>query len=260
MPTKTVRMLACFGMLLMVFLLAADVEARGRGGGGRGGGGRGGGGFSRGGGGFDRGGGGLNREAASGARRNPNISRRGPATGGTFGREGSFGSGSRDRNSRPGLEKQPGVGRRPGTGDRPNLGKQPGTQDQPRRDNRPETQDQPRRDNRPGTNDQPGRGDRSDADDRPSDADRRDQAKQGLENRQDNRNEYYDDRNEFYDDWGYYGVGTSITVVTFNSLSCTTTSARVGGVTYYDCGGTWYNRTYSGGAVNYVVVDAPPGH
>jgi hypothetical protein len=125
---------------------------------------------------------------------------------------------------------------------------------------RPVTRDQARRDDRPGTDDQPARGDRPEAGDRPSDADRRDQAKQRLENRQDNRNEYYDDRNEFYDDWRYYGVGTSITVVTFNSLSCTTTSTRVGGVTYYDCGGTWYNRTYSGGTVNYVVVDAPAGH
>lgn len=249
MPTKTIRMFACFGMFLMVFLLAADVAARGRAGGGRGGGGRGGGGFSRGGGGFNRGGGGLNRGAGSGSRRSsPNISRRGPATGGTFGREGGWGSGTRDRNTQPRLENRAEVGRRPGSGDRPDLGK------------RPETRDQARRGDRPVADDRTGRGDRPEDGDQPKDADRRDQAKQRLENRQDNRNEYYDDRNEFYDDWRYYGVGTSITVVTFNSLSCTTTSTRVGGVTYYDCGGTWYNRTYSGGTVNYIVVDAPAGH
>jgi hypothetical protein len=43
-------------------------------------------------------------------------------------------------------------------------------------------------------------------------------------------------------------------------MSCTSTSSVIGGVTYYDCGGVWYNRVYSGGNVNYLVVDAPAGH
>jgi len=64
MSRKALRVFACFGMFLMIFLLAADVSARGRGGGGRRGGG--GGGFSRGGGGFNRGGGGLNRGGGMG--------------------------------------------------------------------------------------------------------------------------------------------------------------------------------------------------
>ena len=87
MPRTTFRILACFGSFLMIFLLASEIGARGRGGGG--GGGRGG--FSRGGGGFSRGGGGFNRGGGSSpGRQSPNISRRGPATGGTFSRDGGY--------------------------------------------------------------------------------------------------------------------------------------------------------------------------
>jgi hypothetical protein len=31
-------------------------------------------------------------------------------------------------------------------------------------------------------------------------------------------------------------------------------------VSYYNCGGTWYNRGYQGGNVTYIVVNAPPGY
>jgi hypothetical protein len=194
MPRKTVRVLACFGLFLMVFLLAADVTARGRGGGG---GGRGGGGFSRGGGGFNRGGGGLNRGGGSNTRRpSPNVSRRGPASGGTFGRDGE------------------------------------------RRDG----------------------GDRTKPRQQSVDPEQREEAKKRVDKRQKNRNEHYNDHDEYYEHRGYYGVGTTITVVTYDSLSCTPTSSMVGGVTYYSCGGTWYSRVYSGGSVNYLVVDPPAGH
>jgi hypothetical protein len=235
MSRKTIRVLAWFGMFLMIFLLAADVGARGRGGGGRRGGG--GGGFSRGGGGFNRGGGGLNRGGGMGAgRRSPNVSRRGPATGGTFGREGSWGSVPDKSRQRPDRGKPPGIR------DRPESGRQPGLGDQSDARRRPASDD------------------RSDPSNRPTDRERQERKDQRRENREKYRNESYDDRNEFYRDYGYYGVGTSITVVSFNSLSCTPTTTTISGTTYYDCGGTWYNRTYSGGTVNYVVVNAPPGH
>ena len=84
---RTLRSLACFGIVLMVLLLAADVMARGRGGGGGGRGG--GGGFSRGGGGFSRGGGGGGF-GSGGGRASPNVSRSGPSRGGSFGRDGSY--------------------------------------------------------------------------------------------------------------------------------------------------------------------------
>jgi hypothetical protein len=43
-------------------------------------------------------------------------------------------------------------------------------------------------------------------------------------------------------------------------MSCTRTSVVVDGITYYSCGGDWYQSTYSGGSVTYVVVNAPPGY
>ena len=235
MSGKTIHILAGFGMLLMIFLLAADVAARGRGGGGRGGGG----GFSRGGGGFSRGGGGLNRGGGSTAgRRSPSISQRGPASGGTFGRDGGFGSGRRDSDYRSST--------RPGTGDRAERDKRPD------RDKRSDTRDRSDPADRDARADQP--------DDRPNREDREARRDERLEKRQDYRNEYYNDRDDFYEAWRHYSVGTSITVVRFESMSCTTTSTKVGGVTYYDCGGVWYNRVYRGGSVNYVVVNAPASH
>ncbi len=230
MPTKTTRMLACIGIFLMVFLLAADVGARGRGGG-RGGGGfsRGGGGFSRGGGGLGRGGGRINRGGGpTRARPSPNISRRGPASGGTFSRDGNWGSDRRGGNQRP--------------------------------ETRSEVRDRPKTSDRRAAKDRSARAD--EAKDNPEREERRNEAQKRIDERVEKRlnyrNEYYEDRNEFYDDWRYYGVGTSITVVTYDSLSCTRTSSSVGGVTYYECGGVWYNRVYTGGSVNYVIVNAPP--
>ena len=41
------------------------------------------------------------------------------------------------------------------------------------------------------------------------------------------------------------------------TLPCTTKAVVVNGATYYDCGGTWYTRGYSGGTVVYTET-APP--
>jgi hypothetical protein len=43
-------------------------------------------------------------------------------------------------------------------------------------------------------------------------------------------------------------------------MTCNSTSVIVDGVTYYSCGDAWYQSTYSGGSVTYVVVNAPPGY
>jgi hypothetical protein len=69
-----------------------------------------------------------------------------------------------------------------------------------------------------------------------------------------------DDRRDWYNDRYRYRVGVSITYATFSSLSCTTTSVNVNGVTYYRCDNDWYSRAYSGGNVTYVVVKAPAGY
>ncbi len=79
---------------------------------------------------------------------------------------------------------------------------------------------------------------------------------------------------EHWDDWGPWGyaaagaavvagayaVGSIINAATYSSLSCTPTTVVVGGVTYSQCGSAWYQPTYSGGDVTYVVVNPPPGH
>jgi hypothetical protein len=94
-------------------------------------------------------------------------------------------------------------------------------------------------------------------------ADRQDHRQDQAKDRQEYRQDHYDDHHysygEFYEDRWKYTVGASLTVVTYRALSCTTTTVVVGSVTYYSCGGTWYNRSYSGGNVTYIVVNAPPG-
>jgi hypothetical protein len=55
-------------------------------------------------------------------------------------------------------------------------------------------------------------------------------------------------------------VGTTLTVASWNALTCTRTSVIVDDVTYYSCGGTWYQPAYSGDSVTYIVVNAPPGY
>lgn len=233
-------------VVLTAFLLAADVMARG--------GGRGGGGFSRGGGGFSRGGGSIGRAGGLGAGRpTPNISRRGPATGGSFGGRasarpgGGFGSGpggalgSGPGGSNPRPTTRPIT--RPTTPDTAGDRQQGWTDRQgSRQEGRTERQE----------NRQEGRSDR--LDDR-------------LENREEARKEYaeyVDDHTytyeEYYEDRWRYSVGASLTAVHFHNLSCTTSTVVVGSVTYYHCGSTWYNRAYSGGNVTYIVVNPPPGH
>ena len=199
--------LAIFSALLAAALLAIEVEARGRGGGGRGGG-RGGGGFSR-----------------------PNISRSGPASGGSFRGGGrSYGGGSR------------GYGGSYGNANRTAPSQRPSRQvanDRPRtRDDRPDN-----------------RNDRLD--------DRQDFRQDNIENRQDYRDKVrkeYKEHEEWYEDRWRYMVGSSITVATFRTMTCQTNVVVINNITYYNCSGTWYNRAYSGGSVTYVVVNTPAGY
>jgi hypothetical protein len=94
--------------------------------------------------------------------------------------------------------------------------------------------------------------------------DRQDNRQDGMKDRQNNRQEHYEDHHynygEYYEDRWKYAMGASLTMATFRALSCTTTTVVAGNVTYYGCGGSWYNRAYSGGTTTYIVVNAPPGH
>ena len=89
--------------------------------------------------------------------------------------------------------------------------------------------------------------------------DARDDRQDFVEDIHDDHHDYYD-HDDFYEDAWRYHVGASIAAATFRSLTCTTTTVVVNGVTYYNCGPTWYNRGYGGGSVTYVVVNAPSGY
>ncbi len=47
---------------------------------------------------------------------------------------------------------------------------------------------------------------------------------------------------------------------TISALPCTPAVQAINGVTYYNCGSSWYNQVYSGGGVSYITVQAPPGY
>jgi len=53
-------------------------------------------------------------------------------------------------------------------------------------------------------------------------------------------------------------ASTPTTYVTI--LPCTTTAVVVNGVSYYNCSSAWYQRGYAGSQVTYVTVAAPPGY
>ncbi len=105
-----------------------------------------------------------------------------------------------------------------------------------------------------------------------------------ITDRQQNRQQYRSDAREDWQDygehhgywggyspWGYaaagavavgaaYAIGTAISASAFYALPCTATTVVVGGVSYYQCGTTWYSQAYSGGDVTYVVVNPPEGY
>jgi len=96
------------------------------------------------------------------------------------------------------------------------------------------------------------------------------------QSRQDYKGDAREDWQDYSDDyhgrgWGYaaagaavvagaYAVGSVVSAANYRSLSCTPTTVVVGGVSYSQCGSTWYQPTYSGGDVTYVVVNPPAGY
>lgn len=97
------------------------------------------------------------------------------------------------------------------------------------------------------------------------------------QSRQDYRGDAREDWQDYGDDyhyghgWGYaaagaavvagaYALGTVVSAGSYATLPCTSTTAVVGGNTYYYCGTTWYQPTYSGRDVTYIVVNPPPGY
>ena len=269
------RMLASFCVALVFTLLAAQVDAQRRGGGGRGGGGRGGGGRS--------------------------IQRSGPAMGGSM--RPSRGGAGGGMNSRPtsSASTRPAPSTRPST-----QPSRPATQParpstQPARPGAGGAGTQQRPQQRPGqggtgTN-RPGEGNRPD---RGDNTENREDWQNWADERQDDRQKFtnnaMEDRQDFYEENGgayYYGggwgyghghymvidddsdndwavlvaglvVGSTLTAAAFSSMqqstSCTLSETTVNGVRYYRCGKTWYSRVMDGSNVNYVVVSPPAGY
>jgi len=111
------------------------------------------------------------------------------------------------------------------------------------------------------------RPDRPDRGDNISDRqnDRQDAARDRQNDRQDAARDIHDDREDWYDDRRRrvataIVIGSVISAASWNSMSCARTSVVVDGITYWSCDGAWYQSSYSGGSVTYVVVDAPAGY
>lgn len=79
--------------------------------------------------------------------------------------------------------------------------------------------------------------------------------------RYEHRHDYRKERHEWYEDrWKRRTIGGTLTLASFSSLTCTTTTVVVGGVTYYRCGNDWYQRAYRSSEVVYIIVEAPSGY
>ncbi len=102
-----------------------------------------------------------------------------------------------------------------------------------------------------GNNRHDNRGDRRD--------DRHDNRNDRQDHRQDRRRGRHHERHEWHADRWKRRMGAHLTLAAFHALSCASRTVVVNGVSYYGCGGTWYNRRYVSGQVTYVVVQAPPG-
>ena len=67
-------------------------------------------------------------------------------------------------------------------------------------------------------------------------------------------------RDEHWDHWRHRRyreeLGTTYSSDYFDDDDCEA-EVVVDGITYYNCDGVWYRRAYSGGTVNYVVVEGP---
>jgi hypothetical protein len=114
--------------------------------------------------------------------------------------------------------------------------------------------------------------------------DRQDYLDESREDRQDFAKDRQKDRQDFVedeiDDWdrccydndggeflagaivgGAIGAAAASDNTTYIvTLPCTTTAVLYDGYSFYNCSGTWYQKSYAGGDVVYVVTSPPPGY
>jgi len=90
--------------------------------------------------------------------------------------------------------------------------------------------------------------------------------RESKSDRREHRQDVHSERHEWAED-RYRGrrtarivVGTSLTIASWNALTCRQTTVLVGDITYYTCDGTWYQPNYRGNSVTYVVVNTPAGY
>jgi hypothetical protein len=166
-----------------------------------------------------------------GAHARPNVTRQGPA------RSGSFNS---NRN-RPDTRRD----------ERPAPDRSPREDRMDRRDPGPDRIDTQRVNKA-----ERGRG--PDEDDRRKGRQDRPVEPARVQERRENRRDYYDDRR---DDRRQFARGVRYSSVWWTSNSCRQTVIVVqDGYSYYQCNGAWFGRTYYGGEVTYTVIDAPQGY
>ncbi len=102
-----------------------------------------------------------------------------------------------------------------------------------------------------------------------------------MDDAREDRQDYHDDRWDDWDDhWhrdydngaafvagavvgGATVAAASAAASTTNyltTLPCAATVVTVNGVTYYQCGTTWYGRGYQSDTIVYLIIDPPPGY
>ena len=92
---------------------------------------------------------------------------------------------------------------------------------------------------------------------------RRDVKQDVRDERRDVRDDIRDERrdhHEWHEDRWKRRAGAALTISAFRALTGTTSTIVVGSVTYYSCGGTWYQRANQSGDEVYIVVTAPAGY
>jgi hypothetical protein len=52
-------------------------------------------------------------------------------------------------------------------------------------------------------------------------------------------------------------IGSMMTAAAFSAQASSCSAVSINGLTYYQCGSTWYQPSYSGGSVTYIVVNPP---
>ena len=89
---------------------------------------------------------------------------------------------------------------------------------------------------------------------------RRDRKDNRRGDRREAREDARDERREYREDRVRRHRARHLTYAAFRSLSCRTTVVIVNGISYYGCGGSYYERVYQGSSVVYVIVAPPPGY